>query len=199
MRGHNVKYHTQEAATKYQVKIESKRKISHWFEENMVRRSLNEVVGSKILDCPCGTGRIDPILREKFSDILGMDTAQPMLDVYQTDHPERKSQTGNIFELPFEDNTFDWTLCHRLLHHFKTDEERTALLQSIARVSKNGFTFYCWLDTPFSKRGKSSSEGRQSIPREQLMAILGKMSCEVTGMYYACWPFSPKVMVVCRK
>lgn len=195
----NIKYQTQESAVSYQQKIESKRKISALLEENMVRRSLREVTGNRILDCPCGTGRIDHILRERFDDIQGVDYAQPMLDVYLANGLQRKAQQGSIFELPFADNAFDWTLCHRLFHHFKADKERIELLRSISRVSANGFTFYCWLDTPFSKRGRKSSAGRQSISKAKLIEIADKVPCEITGMYYACWPLSPKVMVVCRQ
>jgi len=196
---YNVKYHTRGAAENYQKKIESRRKLSTQLELNMVRKSLAEVKGEKILDCPCGTGRIDPILRERFSDIQGMDNAQSMLDVYLEGHPERKGQVGDIFNLPFGDEEFDWAICHRLFHHFKADEDRIALLRSLSRVSKNGFSFYCWIDTPFSKRGRKSPDGRQSIPRAQLDKIINQVPCKITRIYRAGWPFSPKMMVVCHK
>lgn len=199
MAEYNVKYHTRDAAEGYQKKIESKRRFSTNMELSMVRKSLGDIVGNKILDCPCGTGRIDPILREKFSDIQGMDNAQSMLDVYLQGHPDRKAKQGDIFDLPFEDNEFDWAICHRLFHHFKTDELRVALLRSLSRVSKNGFSFYCWIDTPFSKRGRKSPDGRQSIPRSQLDSVMSQVPCKMTKMYRAGWPFSPKVMVVCHK
>ena len=195
---YNVKYHSREAAEKYQQKIEKKRRFSTQLELNMVRKSLGDVEGEKILDCPCGTGRIDPILREKFTDIQGMDNAQSMLDVYLDGHPERKAQMGDIFNLPFADNEFDWAVCHRLFHHFKSDEQRIGLLRSLSRVSRHGFTFYAWIDTPFSKRGRKSTDGRQSIPRKQLDAIISQVPCRITNMYRAGWPFSPKVMFICR-
>ncbi|MBD3647799.1 MAG: class I SAM-dependent methyltransferase [Pseudomonadales bacterium] len=195
----NQRYQHLESAQAYQEKIEKKRKLSGWLEARMLERSLDDVVGEKVLDCPCGTGRIDPLLRSRFSDITGVDGAAAMFEVYQHGHPERKGQVADIFDLPYSEDEFDWTVCHRLFHHFRSDEDRRTLWNSLARVARNGVSLYCWLDVPFSRRGKPSAPGRQSIPREQFERIVADSALDLKHYYYACWPFSPKVVVTLVK
>lgn len=195
----NPKYHQLDTAEAYQEKIATKRRLSGWLEARMLRRSLADVQGERILDCPCGTGRIDEILRSRFSDITGVDGAAPMLEVYMREHPERKGEVSDVFALPFEDDHFDWTVCHRLFHHFGTDEDRINLLKSLARVSRHGITLYCWLDVPFSRRGKGRSTGRQSISARHLDELIAKTPLVKGSVDYAAWPFSPKAIVTLRK
>ncbi|MCB1645631.1 MAG: class I SAM-dependent methyltransferase [Pseudomonadales bacterium] len=193
----NERYHKLDTAQAYEEKIKTRRKLSTRLEFRMVGRSLDHVVGDKILDCPCGTGRIDELLRERFSDITGVDGAEAMFEVYMAGNPDRKGQVADIFNLPFADNEFDWTLCHRLFHHFKNDADRTALVSSLNRVSKNGFCFYAWVSVPFSRRGNRPGKSRQTVDVADIRKIVDQAGAKIDEMYYAAWPFSPKVMVVC--
>ena len=196
---YNKRYHNLNAAKRYQEKITSKRKFSTWLENRMVRRSLDRVEGTTILDCPCGTGRIDDVLRARFSQITGVDNAAPMLELYKSGNVLRKGELSDIFDLPFDDETFDWVICHRLFHHFKKDEERIRLLKSLSRVSRRGVSFYAWLTVPLSKRGRTPVEGRQTIDREHLSRLIGETDLKLRKIYYACWPFSTKSIAVCGK
>jgi len=194
----DTRYNTLSAAVRYDEKIRHKRRLSNWLEMSMVRRSLTDVVGNRILDCPCGTGRIDGLLRERFSDIVGVDNAEPMLEVYKATNTDRVAQLADVFELPFVDDEFDWVVAHRLFHHFHTDEQRLRFLESISRVARSGVTFYAWLETPLSRRGSEHERGRRSVPLSQLEQLLKKTSLELIKIHKAAWPFSPKVMVSCR-
>lgn len=197
MAEYNARYHKLDTAQAYEEKIQQKRKLSTRLEFRMVEKSLDHVKGDKILDCPCGTGRIDLLLRERYSDITGVDGAEAMFEVYMAANPDRKGQVGDIFNLPFDDNEFDWTLCHRLFHHFKNDEDRTRLVASLNRVSKNGFCFYAWLTVPFSRRGNRPGKSRQTVDRKDIERIVDTVGAKIDATYYAAWPFSPKAMIVC--
>lgn len=195
----NPRYHQIETASAYQEKIESRRKLSGWLETRMLKRSLAEASGDSVLDCPCGTGRIDAILRQRFAEVTGVDSAAAMLEIYKRDHPGRQGQVADVFDLPFEDGQFDWVVCHRLMHHFKADEDRLGLLNSLARVTKYGVSLYCWLEVPLSRRGRGRERGRQSMLKSHFENLLVQTPLELQQLSYAAWPFSPKVIATCRK
>ena len=186
-------------AEKYDAKITQPKgvpRLSHWLEAHAVERALNDVSGRSVLDCPCGTGRIDNLLRAKFGRIVGLDSSEAMLTVYRQGHPERIGQQGDAFALPFADGDFDWVVCHRLLHHFSRDDDRIRLLKSLARVASIGLVVYGWLDTPFNSRRNSR---RQTLARDQLLPLLDAAGLTLERICFAAWPFQPKAELVCRK
>lgn len=193
------RYRALENAEKYNTKIISPkgvRRFSHWLEASAVKRALTHVSGNCVLDCPCGTGRIDALLRSKFGRVVGLDSSEAMLAVYHQGHPERISQQGDAFALPFADGEFDWVVSHRLLHHFSNDEDRIRLLKSLARVARTGIVVYAWLDTPFNSRRKSR---RQTLASDHLSRLLDAAGLILEKVYFAAWPFQPKAELVCRK
>lgn len=149
-----------------------------------------------MLDCPCGTGRIDAALRARFRKVVGLDSSEAMLTVYRSSHPERVGHRGDAFDLPFADGEFDWVVSHRLLHHFRTDDQRVALLRSLARVAREGVVVYAWLDVPFGARRDSR---RQTLPRAHVARLMREAGLELEAVYFAAWPFQPKAELVCRK
>ena len=193
------RYRALESAEKYDAKISQPkgvRRFSHWLEARAVERALNDVSGASVLDCPCGTGRVDALLRRRFRKVVGLDSSEAMLAVYCQGHPERTGQQGDAFALPFADAEFDWVVCHRLLHHFPTDDERVRLLKSLARVAANGLVVYAWLDTPFNRRRHSR---RQTLARDHLQSLLTAAGLTLEKIHFAAWPFQPKAELVCRK
>jgi len=186
-------------AEKYNATITSAkgaRRFSHWLEERAVRRALQHVSGTKVLDCPCGTGRIDELLRSRFNTVVGLDSSEAMLTVYRKGHAAREGHQGDAFALPFADGEFDWVVSHRLLHHFTKDDDRVALLRSFARVATSGVIVYAWLDTPLHSRRDSR---RQTVPRDQMLRLLDAAGLTLEAEYFSAWPFQPKVELVCRK
>ncbi|SBT05802.1 hypothetical protein ACCAA_270064 [Candidatus Accumulibacter aalborgensis] len=193
------RYREFESAEKYNskfVKPKGVRRFSHWLEARAVERALNHVSGASVLDCPCGTGRIDGLLRGKFSKVVGLDSSEAMLAVYRQANHERIGQQGDAFALPFADGEFEWVVCHRLLHHFSQDDDRVRLLKSLARVAKTGVVVYAWLDTPFNSRRSSR---RQTLARDHLRPLLDAAGLTLEKVYFAAWPFQPKAELVCRK
>lgn len=196
------RYSSIDAAERYQAKIASKsplKLIGQKLELAMLKRALSSIEGTSILDCPCGTGRIDLLLREKFTHIVGADSSASMLKVYQDNDSQRVGSEEDIFNLSYHDHAFDWAISHRLFHHFHTDEERVSMLKSLARVTTQGIVFYAWVNTPFSQRGKNTASGRRSLPLANIKENIRAAGLEITSTNYALWPFSPKVMIVCKK
>lgn len=87
-----------------------------------------------ILDVGCGEGLVMKKIREKYDDIniTGLDISKENLDVSKILNPDAKLVLGDIYSLPFENDSFDLVVCTEVLEHLK--EPNTAL-KEVRRVS----------------------------------------------------------------
>jgi len=186
-------------AEKYNEKITAAkggRRFSHWLETAALKRALKKIGGESALDVPCGTGRIDHLLRARFRRVVGIDSSDAMLKVYLEGGPHREGQQGDIFNLPFPPRSFNWVVCHRLFHHFDNDDSRRRLLTSIAGIASDGVVFYAWIETPFSFRHSSR---RHTVRLPQVKKLIDDAGLTFESNHYSAWPFQPKAVIVCRK
>ncbi len=84
-----------------------------------------------MLDIPCGTGRFRNMLQQHGSTLMSIDASREML----TAAPSAPQLQASAHQLPLLDNSVDFILCSRLLHHFETSAERATVLAELARVS----------------------------------------------------------------
>lgn len=192
------RYRKLDNVQKYDTKIKTDgvRRISHILELSALKRALADIRGSSVLDAPCGTGRIDLLLRERFQKVVGLDSSEAMLALYNSKEHIRTGLLGDIFRLPFKNDSFDWVVCHRLFHHFNTDELRLSLLKSIAQTARNGIIFYSWVKTPLAHRENSR---RVTVNLYQIKKLINEAGLVLESVHYAFWPFQPKAILVCRK
>jgi SAM-dependent methyltransferase len=111
-------------------------------EKRAVRKVVdlvrNEISNPRVLDVPCGTGRITEVLLEQGLEVVGGDISLQMLEVAGA----KLSRFGDRVELrrldldrlQLSDGSFELVTCIRLLHHLQT-EERAPILRELARVS----------------------------------------------------------------
>lgn len=180
---------------RYERRIRSARglrRLYQWLESRAVERALGHAAGDRVLDCPCGTGRLDPLLRARFREVVGVDRSEAMLEIYRKGDRSRVGEVGDAFRLPWADGAFDWVVSHRMFHHMHSDERRVALLRSLARVARRGVIVYAFAETPIRR-------GRKSLPLGHLRRLLGEAGLELEAAYYAAWPLQPKVEIVARK
>ena len=93
-----------------------------------------------ILDVGCGNGVNLPLSRV-FTNIkyTGVDYAEKTLEVAQKNYPDVDFQLQDIFNMDFEDESFDLAICSDILPIYNDEEDRIKLINSIKRVlSKNG-------------------------------------------------------------
>ncbi len=112
-------------------------------EKRALRKAVRKVValapGPRVLDVPCGTGRITALLLADGLDVTAGDISQAMLDVARTKcagfgHRVAFRQLDlDALELPGA--SFDLVTCIRLFHHLDT-HERERILRELARVSR---------------------------------------------------------------
>lgn len=98
--------------------------------------------GMRLLDVGCGTGSITVGLAEVVSpgEVVGIDVGKPSLETARAIATEKgvsnvSFETGNAYELPYPDDSFDAVFSHMVLEHL--DDPDKALLE-IRRVLKSG-------------------------------------------------------------
>ena len=102
---------------------------------------------SKVLDLPCGAGRLLPMLLEKGFEVVASDYSQEMINASENyyrdqfkpvlDKTERLSFIQqDILHTTFDDNTFDAVICNRLLHHYPEAELRQKVRAELLRVTQ---------------------------------------------------------------
>ena len=98
--------------------------------------------GFSVLDCGCGVGSITMDIAELVApgEVIGIDMDESQLEIARA-HSKQRGLTnitfeqGNIYQLRFDDNTFDAALAHTLLYHL-SDQGRA--LREMRRVLKPG-------------------------------------------------------------
>lgn len=114
-------------------------------EANCVRRFLVTLPrGSRVLDLPCGTGRLTPLLAERGLEITGADSSPRMVELARANWDRRNGTPSRASTARFEveeggatrfaDGTFDAVVCNRLFHHFREPETRVAVLTEFRRI-----------------------------------------------------------------
>ena len=140
------RYDSPDGAAAYRRKYRRSwsRRLSHRREVAILRRALRRA-GAKgsVLDCPCGAGRMTPHILAFAQRVTCVDLAGAMiaeakdaLARVRHDFPDRISfHRASASDLPFPDNSFHTSVCHRLIHHLPDAADRYAVLAELARVT----------------------------------------------------------------
>jgi ubiquinone/menaquinone biosynthesis C-methylase UbiE len=91
--------------------------------------------GGTILDIPCGTGRFSRQLTENGFQVFASDISEEMLGVARKIEPSLHCFQGDIFRLPFHDQTFDAIVCIRFFNLVDRDK-RVEAVREMARVAR---------------------------------------------------------------
>lgn len=97
---------------------------------------MGEVVGKRILDCGCGTGRFSVLLKQMGARVISMDVSENMLKkLKQKTKEDGVFVRGDVFSLPFSNKSFDIIVCSQVLTHLHKYKEP---LMEFARVLNKG-------------------------------------------------------------
>jgi len=120
----------------------------------------------KVLDLACGNGRnLAPFVKNDF-DCYGVDFSKKMVEnareMFRRRKLTAKFRIGDLIDIPFEDDFFDYVICIASFHHLnKKDQVKS--LKEIKRVLKNNGKLYLTVWNKwqgkflFSKKEKSMS------------------------------------------
>ncbi len=147
-------------------------------EQRCVTKALNFAgvpAGAFVLDLPCGSGRLLPLLKKRGYRICGVDVSASMIEqarlyagplgkncLEETD----RLQVGSIFKSGLSDNCFDAAVCNRLIHYFPEAELRREALRELGRICRGPIviSFLCnWSldDVWYSMLVKVRRQGRR--------------------------------------
>jgi ubiquinone/menaquinone biosynthesis C-methylase UbiE len=91
-------------------------------------------VRGRVLDVPCGSGRLQPALARSAAGVVGMDASASML-VAARSAGAKALVCADAERMPFADRAFDVVVCCRLLHHFHEQAELERAVGELVRVS----------------------------------------------------------------
>ena len=132
-----VKYN-EKAAKRYQVRKSGK----HLAEMRLVDRAFKLIPKShRVLDLPCGGGRVTVHLAKQGYDLSSADLSEAMLEIAR----ENVTKNGlkcpverqDIEKLTYPDDAFDTVVSFRLFHHFPNPEIRQRAVTELCRVARH--------------------------------------------------------------
>jgi ubiquinone/menaquinone biosynthesis C-methylase UbiE len=125
------------AARKYQVRKEGK----HRAEMRLVDRAFALIPQShRVLDVPCGGGRVAMHLAQRGYRVAAADLSDAMLAIAR-ENVARKGlncpvEKQDIEKLTYPDRQFDTVVSFRLFHHFPNREIRARVVKELCRVTR---------------------------------------------------------------
>ena len=174
-------------ATKYDRELH--KRVSSYFERRVVRRALavTGVSQGRVLDLPCGAGRLTPLLEPHARTLISADYSPAMLRVFQRQRG-KPCTVADAFHLPFADRTFDLVFSARLSHHIADEALRANYVREILRVSDRWAVFTIFDTRSFKnllrrlRTQVSPKRPKNTFTREQVQALTGEAGFElVTG------------------
>ncbi len=142
--------------------------------------------GSRVLDVPCGAGRMRATIDGAGLDYVGTDVSQAMLAAA----PPGRLIRADARALPFSDASFELLLCCRMLHHIQHEEELARLLDELLRVSARFLVASFWDSgslAAWRARARLSRrrhpEGRVARPRRVIAALVREAGGEVLSFH----------------
>ena len=134
------------AAAKYAGRLDGTRKDRR--EKRCIGRLLDTVpAGARVLDLPCGTGRLTDFMVSRGWHVHATDSSEHMVAEARRRWQERRvADAGDlpdvgfsvedVMETTFPDGHFDAVVCNRLFHHFVESETRVAAFQELRRITR---------------------------------------------------------------
>ncbi|OQX21596.1 MAG: hypothetical protein BWK75_02840 [Candidatus Altiarchaeales archaeon A3] len=107
-----------------------------------------------ILDAGCGNGRTILMYHDFCKKWYGVDLSEEMIKmlkgkIKREDITNVDLQVANVLDIPFEDNTFDKTICISVLQMLD-DNHFSSALKEMSRVTKDGGVIILFLKNSFS-------------------------------------------------
>ena len=116
-------------------------RIFNYLEKRMVGKCFREVPkAQRIVDVPCGTGRLAEALLKHGYSVHGIDISEEMLLVAKQRlgayGPRFTTEVADVKHLPARVALYDGALCARVLMHFPLDQQ-IEFLTGVARLSRS--------------------------------------------------------------
>jgi len=158
-----------------------------------------------VLDAPCGTGRLRPMLERSGLPYVGLDVSEAMLRAQGGDPPERVLCAA-VERLPFADDTFDVVVSCRLLHHVHGREDLARFVRELTRVSSrlvvasfwDAASLPAWRQRVGLRRGEGE-HGRHAVPKVVLQRLFEDAGAAIVGFHHSFRFVSQQTFLVANK
>jgi len=114
-------------------------RIIAYREIKIVKYFLNKIVNNnmKILDLPCGTGKLGATFSNYPIHVIAGDVSKSMLELAKDEYNNEKIdfKIMDALNIPYDDNYFDTIVCLRLFQRIPADT-RLRILSEFRRTSK---------------------------------------------------------------
>jgi len=130
-----VKYDDKQSG-KYQLRKPGK----HRAEMRLIARAFKHIPRKhRVLDIPCGGGRVMIYLARKGYAASGADLSEPMIAIARESISHARLSCAveqqDIEKLTYGNGQFDTIVCFRLFHHFPNVEIRQRVVSELCRVA----------------------------------------------------------------
>jgi ubiquinone/menaquinone biosynthesis C-methylase UbiE len=126
--------------------------LEKWALRRVLRGVLRGSPRPRVLDVPCGTGRITELLLGLGLEVVGGDISPAMMDVARLKCARFGDRAAfrrlDLDGLDLPDDSVDLVTCIRLFHHLGT-ERRGAILRELARVTRRHVVVNVSLSSPY--------------------------------------------------
>jgi len=136
-----IKYYQQKRVTgTYDSQREGKvyRRKKREKELKFFLKLLDKKLGEKVLELGCSSG----FLTEHLGEITAIDTSERMLEIANSKNSQANCIPGDMFDLPFKDNTFDKVVTMRVWNHLNKEDLRKAMKESKRVLKKGGYLIF---------------------------------------------------------
>lgn len=120
------------------------------FWEN-TRWTMEELKGKLVLEAGSGAGRFTEVLAKTGATVISFDLSNAVEANYRNNHGKGDILIfqGNIYDIPFPDNYFDYVFCYGVLQHTPDpDRSYRALFSKLKPGGKISIDYYLKFDHP---------------------------------------------------
>ncbi len=191
-------------------------RLKNWRDQRLVEKAVRHAGHvERILDVPCGTGRLLRSLASRVPHSVGADISLDMIQFSRLPTPVKGGPKGlleyvqcDAKYLPFSNDSFDVVVSGRFLHHLfhLPRAERVQVMREFARVSRKwvlgdfniqyGLKYYI-------NRLRSTLTGKpmksQRMAAGKVFGELAQAGLQVEQVYPISWFASEKWYILCRK
>jgi 2-polyprenyl-3-methyl-5-hydroxy-6-metoxy-1,4-benzoquinol methylase len=145
--------------------------------------------GGKLLDAPCGTGRLSLFLAQHGFDCHGVDYSESMLELARSRGLTKVTQ-GDLFSASLEHDSFDCAVSLRFFFHFK---ELRAVLEHVFAALKPGgiYVFDTYNHSPRAWLPFVGEQGRVYLHAPADIMRLARAAGFELVRQVPCYVFSP--------
>lgn len=159
-----VKY-TPEKSRAYQVRAERKERS----ELRLVERAFQIIPRGRVLDAPCGGGRVTLLLAGRGYEMTAGDLSDSMIEITREKIAAADLKISvekqDVERLTYPDRNFDSIISFRLFHHFPDADIRQRAIRELCRVAREYVAlsyFSPYSFTSLKRKWRAARGGRKS-------------------------------------